>query len=296
MLLSLPADRPLAERLADSVDEIADVAGHTFPDGETCLRLVGEPIARSVVVVASLRDPDRRALPLLLLADAARQWGAKRVGLVAPYLPYMRQDAELHPGDAITARSFARILSNNFDWLVTVDPHLHRIRRLAEIYTIPARVIHSAPDVGRWIASNVESPVVVGPDAESRQWAEDIAAAAKCPFVVMEKTRRGDADVSVVSPALDAYSHRVPVLVDDIISTGTTMAATVRLLRERGFPAPICVAVHALFAAGAYESLMDAGARVVATTNTVQHFTNQIDIIPALGAVVQRQHRRSVSR
>jgi ribose-phosphate pyrophosphokinase len=150
--------------------------------------------------------------------------------------------------------------------------------------------------VGEWIAANVQSPLIVGPDSESRQWAEDVAATAKAPFVVLEKTRHGDTDVSLATPFLRHLEGRVPVLVDDIISTGTTMAATVRLLLERGFPAPVCVAVHALFAPGAYELLEAAGARLVATTNTIPHVTNQIDVTPLLAAVLVRQQGRALAR
>jgi ribose-phosphate pyrophosphokinase len=205
----------------------------------------------------------------------------------------MRQDAVIQDGEAVTARSFAKIISRSFDWLVTIDPHLHRIHRLSEIYSIPARVLHTAPLLGQWIAKNVDRPFIVGPDDESRQWADDIAAAARAPAVVLNKTRRGDAQVSVRLPDdLDQFQGRVPVLVDDIISTGTTMAATVSQLLDRGFPAPLCVAVHAVFSPGAVDAIEAAGARCVVSTNTIAHITNRLDVTPLLASAVSRQTRR----
>jgi ribose-phosphate pyrophosphokinase len=292
--LSLPADRLLTARLgAASGCPVLPISSHVFPDGESCFRLSAPAITGDAALVATLRDPEHKLAELLLLAEAARQWGGISVGLVAPYLPFMRQDAVMQEGEAVTARSFAKIVSRSFDWLVTVDPHLHRIQRLSEIYDIPTRVVHTAPLLGQWIAKNVDHPFIVGPDVESRQWADDIAAAARAPAVVLTKTRRGDAQVSIQLPDdLDEFQGRVPVLVDDIISTGTTMAATVSQLLDRGFPAPLCVAVHAVFSPGAVDAIEAAGARCVVSTNTIPHITNRVDVTPLLASAVSRHTRR----
>jgi ribose-phosphate pyrophosphokinase len=260
-----------------------------FPDRETALHLTEPTITADVAIVATLRNPNAVTVPVLLLADAARQWGAERVGLIAPYLPYMRQDTEFHPGDAVTARSYGTLLSRSFNWLVTIDPHLHRIGRLSQIFSIPARSIHAAYAIGRWIAANVNKPFIIGPDRESRQWAEAVATAAYAPVLVLDKTRRGDAEVLLSAPDLAQYEGRTPVLVDDIVSTGETLAAAVRLVRDRSAIAPICAVVHAVFADGAYLKLVEAGASLVATTNTISHFTNRLDVVPLLAAAVSRR-------
>src|SRR3546814_1718571 len=79
--------------------------------------------------LSSLDHPYAKVLPLLFAADTARDLGARRIVLVAPYLAYMRQDIRFHAGEAVTSRTFAAILSRHLDWLVTVDPHLHRDRK-----------------------------------------------------------------------------------------------------------------------------------------------------------------------
>ena len=165
LMLALPADAAFAERLAAAAEaEFGQVATHDFPDGETSVRVTTDCSSRDVVIVCTLHRPNGLALPLLFMADTARRAGASRVGLVAPYLAYMRQDAEFHAGEAVTARSFAAFLSRGFDWLVTVDPHLHRIGRLSDVYTIPSVALHASSDIGAWIAAHVESPLVIGPD------------------------------------------------------------------------------------------------------------------------------------
>jgi len=282
-LFALPGSALLCERLALAIDaEIGELAERKFPDGETYLRVEMPVAGCDALLVAELNHPNDKLLPLVFLADTLRELGAPRVGLVAPYLPYMRQDARFHAGEAVTSRSFARILSSAVDWLITVDPHLHRIAALSEIFTIPATALHSAGAIGAWIGTNVPAPFIIGPDAESRQWVEAIASRASAPFTVLAKTRHGDADVAESVQALDVDPGCTPVLVDDTISTGHTMIEAVRHLVEQGTPAPLCVAVHAVFANGAYAAVKNAGAGRIVTTNTIVHPTNGIDVVPII--------------
>jgi ribose-phosphate pyrophosphokinase len=288
LFFALAADEAFAAQLAAAAGgEIGRLTSRSFPDGETYLRLDTDPASRDVVIVGSLHRPNETVLPLVLLADAARQLGAARVGLVAPYLAYMRQDARFQSGEAITAKSFAALLSRAVDWLLTVDPHLHRVLHLSDIYTIPAEAVHATTQLGNWIKDNVRSPVLVGPDEESRQWVSAVAGAANAPFLVLVKTRQGDADVSVTVPPMLEYAGRTPVLIDDIISTGQTMAAAARQIRAAGGGAPICVGVHAVFAPGAEAVLREAGVAQIVTTNSIVHASNQIDIIPALAGALR---------
>ena len=242
-----------------------------------------------MAVVAALRDPDPLALGLWYVADTLRELGAASVSLVAPYLPYMRQDARFRDGEAITSRSFARFASQAFDWLVTVDPHLHRYASLDEVYTIPSQVVPSAPAIAAWVRANVPQPVLVGPDAESEQWVRDVAQRIGCPWQVLRKTRHGDRHVEVTLPDAGAARGRVPVLLDDIISSGHTMAEAVRHAAAFG-AAPVCVGVHALFAPDARQLLRDAGAAQVVTCNTVPDETNAIDVLPELAAAIRQRY------
>ncbi len=249
-----------------------------FPDGETYVRVRTPVRGRDVVVVCALDRADVRTVPLLLLAATARDLGARRVGLVAPYLGYMRQDARFGAGEGVTSAYFARLLSDAFDWLATVDPHLHRYSTLDAVYAIPAATVTAVPKIAAWIARSVSRPVIVGPDEESAQWAGAVAAAARLPCVVLAKIRRGDREVEISAPDGLRWRDHTPVLVDDIISTGGTMTATARELRRARFPQPVCVGVHAVFADGADAALRRAGVARVVTCNTIAHPSNAIDV------------------
>jgi ribose-phosphate pyrophosphokinase len=248
---------------------------------------VTTPAGRVVALVCTLDRPNDKLLSLLFAAATARELEASKVGLVSPYLAYMRQDRRFKPGEAVSSRQVAHLLSSSFDWLVTVDPHLHRYGSLSEIYSIPTRVVHVAPLISQWIRMNVQNPLIIGPDSESEQWVAAVAQEADAPHAVLEKIRHGDRDVEIKLGDLDRWKGRTPVLVDDIISSGRTMLESLRLLTAQGWAAPVCLAVHGLFADRADVLLAQAGARVV-TSNSVPHATNDIDLTPLLAEAVSQ--------
>ncbi len=279
IILALPGAERLAETLAQQLHCAAStVEAHRFPDGEVVVRLRTAVAGQRVLLVAHLDRPDDKTLALVFAADAARELGALQVGLVAPYLPYMRQDDRFRPGEAITSRSYARLLSSTVDWLVTVDPHLHRWPNLDAIYGIRTHVVAAAPAIADWLRREVPRAILVGPDSESEQWVADVAARVGVPYVVMTKERRGDRDVHVRLPQGVAHEGRTPVLVDDIISSGHTMAAASHVLRGAGWGRPLCVGVHALMDAAALDMLHRAGIARVASCDTVPHPTNAIAV------------------
>jgi len=289
LLFALDGPGELAERLArDGELDAGVIERRQFPDGESYVRLVTPVAGRRVVLLSPLDRPDTKTLPLLFAADAARAQGARSVGLVAPYLAYMRQDKMFRPGEAVTSMTFSRLLSAQVDWLVTVDPHLHRYPRLDALYSIPAITASAVAPIAQWIEDNIERPFLVGPDVESRQWVEQIARLAHAPFTVFRKTRSGDLDVSIEGTEDGIAPGMTPVIVDDIASSARTLIEAVHLLKEQGQLAPQCIVVHPLFAADAYERLLEAGPAGIASTNTVRHRSNLIDIAaPVMAAIRQ---------
>lgn len=280
LVIPLTGSERLAGKLAVALNgELGALETRRFPDEEVYLRFTASPKGRSVVIVCTLDRPDSKVLPLLFAAGTARDLGATRVGLVAPYLAYMRQDKRFNDSEAVTSVHFARLLSSAFDWLATVDPHLHRYRDLSEIYRIPAVPLHAAPLLSDWIKAEVPHSLLIGPDAESEQWVRAVATGADAPHIVLRKQRLGDRDVRVTMPDLAEWSGRTPVLIDDIVSSARTMIETAWQIAAAGLPRPICVAVHALFAEESYRSLKTVAARIV-STNTVPHETNAIDVAP----------------
>ena len=288
LFFAMPGNEDFTRRLTKLTNsESGSLNFRRFPDKESYLRFDTSVEGRSVVLVNTLDAPDEKTLPLFFAAKTARELGATDVGLVAPYLAYMRQDRRFRPGEAVTSRTVAELLSAAFDFLITVDPHLHRYHALSDIYSIPAQAVQAAPLLSEWIKVHAANGVLIGPDGESEQWVSAVAAGAGRPFTVLEKIRHGDRDVEIRIKDARLLAAHVPVFVDDIISSGRTMLEAIKQVKNSTSASPVCVAVHGLFAGRSDELLRAAGAQLV-TTNTVAHASNAIDVCGLLAACLDQ--------
>ena len=258
--------------------EIAKYEVRNFPDGETYLRVLSNCLNRNIIILANLHKPNSKFLPLIFLCDVLKELGCNKITLIAPYLPYMRQDIQFHNGEAVTSRFFAKLISQHVDRLITIDPHLHRYHSLSQIYNCDTRVLQANPIIAEWVKLNIEKPFIVGPDSESEQWAANIANLIGCPYLILEKQRFGDSDVKVSAKSAEDYKDLTPVLIDDIISTGRTMIETANWLSNEALCPPICIGVHALFSGDALQAMREANIKKVLTCTTISHDTNEIDI------------------
>lgn len=263
---------------------VAPIRVHRFPDRETLIR-VGSPAPARAVIVRSLDDPNSKLVEVLLAADALRRAGASSVELVAPYIPYMRQDKVFAPGEPVSQRVIASILGRNFDAVFTMEPHLHRIRSLAEVFPTRAVSVSAAPAIASWVKGRGAGTLVAGPDEESTRWVKAIARQAEASWVVGKKRRLGDRDVRIHFGTLPAAMRAV--VVDDIASSGATMAAAIRALRSAGIKQVEAVVVHAIFAPGALTMIRRAGARRVVSCDTVAHPTNAIRVAGLFAAALK---------
>lgn len=279
ILFSLPGNEKLTALLAKELDaEVGKSTLRNFPDGESYTRILSDVKDKCVVIISTLHQPDEKLLPLYFLSHTAKSLGAKCTCLVAPYLAYMRQDKIFNEGEGITSKFFGKLISGFADSIITVDPHLHRISSLSEVYSIPNKVVRAADDISKWIKENIENPIIIGPDSESEQWVSEVAKNAGAPFTVLQKVRHGDRDVEVSVPDVEKYLDTTPILVDDIISTARTMIETVVHLKKVGMKPPICVGIHAVFSGNAYQDLLDSGVEKIVTCNTITHPSNGIDL------------------
>jgi len=283
---------PGNEDMADALARRLRLARHTldlhrFPDGETLVHLQKPPTGAEALIVCTMNGPNEKTVPLLMAADTVRELGASRVGLIAPYLAYLRQDMRFRAGDAVSARLFGRLLREHFEWQVTVDPHLHRLRSLADAGMPDGKAVSAAPALAEWLQAHVQQPLLIGPDEESAPWVESVARLIGAPTVVAAKRRTGDREVSMRWPDLTAWREHRPVLLDDIISSGHTLLTAVAHLRAAGLPAPWCVAVHGLFADDALGRLYAAGVLGVVTTDSVPGATSRIDLSAVLAAALE---------
>ena len=282
MLLAFPDYALQSQALAAAAGlrcHIVDV--HRFPDGESRVKLPAA-LPAEVVFCRSLDDPNAKLIELLLAAATARELGAMQLTLVAPYLCYMRQDAAFSPGEAVSQSIIGRFLAAHFDRIITVDPHLHRVDELCvAIPSASALALSAAPLVADFLKTRLRFPLLMGPDSESRRWVEAIADRAGFGAAVCTKTRLGDQSVTIVLPDVDLSGRQV-VLVDDVASTGATLARTAEQCRERGATRVDVMVTHGLFVGDAIPALKRAGVSEVWSTDSVAHSTNVIPLAKLL--------------
>ena len=277
-----------ANALAKALDvplRIVDL--HHFPDGESLIKLPS-PLPQRVILVRSLDNPNPKLIELMLCSSTARSLGVKHITLVAPYLCYMRQDYAFHPGEAISQQIVGQFIANLCDSLITVDPHLHRIQHLSEVISSrPAEVVSAAALFSQFISKRFNDPLLLGPDSESRQWVAKVAESAQLDYGIARKIRHGDRDVSIELPRIDLHDRAV-IIIDDIASTGNTLATAARKLVASGAYTVSALVTHALFTNNSMARLQQAGIRDIWSTDSIPHPTNAISLTSALKESVER--------
>jgi ribose-phosphate pyrophosphokinase len=170
------------------------------------------------------------------------------------------------------------MLANYFDALITVDPHLHRVHSLDQVFPNTQCVTLTATQpMAEFLATKMENPLLIGPDEESLQWVKSIAADKAYDFAVAKKTRTGDYSVDVELPQLN-YEGRDVVLVDDIASSGQTLVNAAEKLKSMKAGSVSVLVTHALFAGDALDQLEQSGVRNIWSTDSVLHDSNCIHL------------------
>lgn len=287
LLLAFDDEQAAAQALAAALGvPWALVQRHRFPDGESKLRLPATVPAK-LLVLRGLQQPHHKLVELLITLPAARALGARQILLVSPYLAYMRQDMAFSPGEAVSQRHIAALLAAHVDGLITVDPHLHRIRTLDEVMPgCRSQALTAAPLLGAWVAQRVPGALLLGPDEEAQQWVAAAGLAHGLDHAVCTKQRLGDRDVRVALPAL-ALAGRAVVLVDDVASTGRTLAEAASAALAAGAASVDVAVTHALFVGDALAQLRAAGVRHVWSSDAVPHATAVVPITDLLAGAVR---------
>ena len=287
MILGFPDYASQGKRLAEALNRpFANIGIHRFPDGESKVTLPPE-LPERVILCRSLDRPNEKLVELLLAARTARELGARHLTLVAPYLCYMRQDIAFHPGEAVSQRVIGGFLAGLFDAVFTVDPHLHRTKHLED--AIPAEravALSAAPALSAFLAERTREPLLIGPDGESLQWVRAIAEPAGLEYAVARKERLGDREVQVRLPEV-RFAAREVVLVDDMASTGGTLMAVARAVREAGADQVTCLVTHALIGEEVMEDLREAGVHRIWSTDSIGHPSNAVPLAETLAAALR---------
>jgi len=279
IIIGCSKGKHLAQKIAKKLKgTYSNLEVKKFPDGEISVRFINNVSGKVVVLVQSFYgNINDCVVEVIFAAETAKDFGAKKVFLVAPYFPYLRQDKRFKPGQAISNKITAGVISRYFDKVYIIDPHLHRETELSHLFSIQAERLTSNPYIADYIKKNIKNPLIVGPDWESYKWARNVAEMLGVASRILKKKRYSSYHVEIrLNKKIDLKGKNV-VIVDDIISTGNTIQETAKILKRLGAGKIYCICVHGIFADNALSKLKRAKISVV-STNTIPSKVAKIDV------------------
>ena len=233
---------------------------------------------KNVVLVQSFyRSISDCIIEAIFAAKTAQELGAKKVVLVAPYFPYLRQDKRFHRGESISQKIMAGLIDKYFDAIHLMDPHLHRKNKLQKVFKIKSKKLTANSLIADYVKKQIKNPVIIGPDEESYKWAKNVANILGVNSFILNKKRYSSYHVEVRLNKKIDLKNKNAVIVDDIVSTGHTIIETAKILRKLGAKSIYCICVHGIFANDALNKLKKAGIKVV-STNTIPNKAAKIDV------------------
>jgi len=251
-----------------------------FPDDELYVRVLDD-ISNEHVVIVQTTYPDKNIIELFLLQNAVEEAGAKEITVIIPYFGYARQDIKFKDGEPISAKAIANLIGLNADRVLTVDPHKEYI---LDFFSIPAESCSAVPELAIFLkGKNVD--LVLAPDKGALNRAKTASKIIGCDFDYMEKTRIDGTTIEIKPKSLEAQNKNVAII-DDIISTGGTMAKSISELKKYGANKVFIACTHGLFAGNAIKKLVSAGADEIIATDTIQNDFSKVKIAPALSRLL----------
>ena len=279
------ASKATAEDLSKTQQiPLAKLISKRFPDGELYIRIL-DNISGEDVIIIQTTYPYPNIVELFLLQDAVKEAGAKKITVIIPYFGYSRQDKKFEEGEPISAKTIATLINLNADEVITIDPHKEHI---LDFFSIPAFSCSAVPELAAFLKQK-DIDLVLAPDKGALDRAMQASTIIECDFDYMEKTRIDDIKVEIKPKNLSAQDKNVAI-VDDIISTGGTMAKSISELKKQGAKKIFVACTHGLFAGDAVKKLISAGCDEIISTDTIVSEFSKVKISPCILQLLLSKH------
>ena len=280
-IISGTASKTVAEDLSRELKApLAEMISKRFPDNEMYIKII-DKIAGEHVVIVQTTYPDPNIVELFLLQNAVEEANAKKITVVIPYFGYARQDTKFKEGEPISAKAIANLVSLSADKVITVDPHKEHI---LDFFSTSAVSCSAVPELSKYLKQkNID--MVLAPDKGALERAKQAAKIIGCDFDYMEKTRIDGTTIKIKPKNLDAKNKNVAII-DDIISTGGTMAKSIKELKKFGAKKVFVSCTHGLFAGDAIKKLTSAGCDEIISTDTIASSYSKVKIAPCVSELI----------
>ena len=269
--------RTIAEDISKELQQpLIEVTYKRFPDDEFYVRILDDVKGEDVLIIQTTY-PDTKIVELLLMQDAVYEAGANEITVALPYFGYSRQDKKFEEGEPISARAIAEHISLHADYVITVDPHKEH---LLDFFNVPAYSCSAVVEIAKYLKEK-DVDFVLAPDKGAKKRAQQAAGIIGCEYDYMEKTRVDGTTIKIKPKNLDAKNKNVAII-DDIISTGGTMAKSIRELKKQDAKKVSVACTHGLFVGGAKEKLLSAGCDEIISTDTIEDEFSKVKTAPCI--------------
>ncbi|CAM3005948.1 ribose-phosphate pyrophosphokinase [Paenibacillus sediminis] len=259
----------LAEQISEKLGvNLGKIKLSRFKSGEIYVHYEESIRNSDVFLVQSLSHPvNELFVELLVMIDAAKRASARTINVIVPYYGYARQERKSAPREPISAKMVADVLTTvGATRVITIDLHAPAIQGF---FNIPVDHLTALDLISDYLKSkNIENPVIVSPDAGRASMAEKLANRLDSPFAIMIK-KRPKHNESVITHIIGDVKDRTPIIIEDLIDTGSTIIHVVEGLKERGAKDAIVCATHGLFSDNAIERLVHPNIKEVVITDSI---------------------------
>ncbi len=295
------ANRELAVEICDYLSiGLGEAVVDKFKDGEIRVSISENVRGVDAFVVQPTGPPAENLLELLILLDALKRASPRRITAVIPYFGYARQDRKDRPRVAITAKLIANLVTKaGADRILTMDLHAPQIQGF---FDIPLDHIYAAPVLLRYFDRAIKDDLVVMvPDTGSIKMGRAFAKRLGASLGFVDK-RRPRPDATKVMNVVGDVDGKQVIMIDDIVSTGSTLIEAAQAIKELGAIGITAGATHAVLAGDAVEKLTESIISEVVVTNTLSLGSKTspkikvLSVAELLGEAIDRIHEeKSVS-
>jgi ribose-phosphate pyrophosphokinase len=289
IVVSGPASPGLGKKIAECLNcPSVDVNIKAFPDGEYALRFNGDVVDKEVIVVQTTGPPqDTNVIQLLLMLDAAKDLGAKKVTAVVPYLAFARQDKRFLNCEAISADTLVKLIEAcGVERFITVNIHSENILKKFQIPTLNLSAITLLAEYFK--SSGLNGAFSLSPDKGAVELAKEANSilGGGCGWLHKERDRY-TGEIKVEEKSLNVKGKDV-VVFDDIISTGGTIAKAIKMLKNQGARRVYAACAHPLLIGEAKNKILKSGAEEIVGTDSLASSVRSVSLAPLIAKALIR--------
>jgi ribose-phosphate pyrophosphokinase len=279
VIISDDQNSPLAKKISlDLHAEYKNIELRIFADGESKIRLDNMAKKNCIIIHSTYPPTDQHLMQLFMIMYKCKEDGAKDICVVSPYLAYTRQDKVFVDGEIITIKLVGKILAClGITKLITIDSH----KPNALNYSFATIDLTAIPSLSSYVKHNLtmNNPIVISPDEGGIERAKKFAGLINANSLSLVKTRdRFTGDVSISLLDQGSLKNCDALIVDDMISTGTSIIKTIELLKKYHIGDVYAICTHALLLDDAKQKLLNAGIKEVISTNSIPNEFAKVDL------------------